>query len=101
MTDKLIFKNTNLLLFIISSIVIYFLIYIPALNIPFHSDDYSYFLQGTSWEVRLKHYMVWSGRLITDFTSSYLLNLFTKPVYTAIISFVLLLITQLSHIKNY
>lgn len=101
MTDKLIFKNTNLLLFIISSIIIYFLIYIPALNIPFHSDDYSYFLQGTSWEARLKHYMDWSGRLITDFTSSYLLNLFTKPVYTAINSFVLLLIIVIISVLPY
>ena len=62
MTDKLIFKNTNLLLFIISSIVIYFLIYIPALNIPFHSDDYSYI----SWEVRLTHYINLNSTLITD-----------------------------------
>lgn len=73
---------------IISAMAIYILIYSVALNIPFHSDDYGYFSQGLSLENRINHYLSWSGRLITDFTSSYLLNLFSFTVYSAINSLV-------------
>lgn len=92
MKIDLLDRKTNIILFSFSAVAIFFIVYLPALNIPFHSDDYSYFLQGISWEVRLKHYMNWSGRLITDFTSSSLLNLFSKPIYTAINSLVMVVI---------
>lgn len=90
-------KNTlgNLLhtvLFILSAAVIFVLVYRVARNVPFHSDDYSYFMQGLSLEAHIKHYMGWSGRFITDYTSSILLNLFEKPVYMAINSFVLVIV---------
>ena len=60
-------KNRNyFLLFAISAVIIYALIYIPAYYIPIHSDDYSYFLQGLSFKAHFQHYMNWSGRFITD-----------------------------------
>jgi len=68
------------------------LVYICALMVPFHSDDYSYFLQGLSVKNRIEHYFNWSGRLITDFTSSYLLNLFSHPIYMAINTLVLIVV---------
>ncbi len=80
------------LLFIISAVIIYFLIYIPAYYIPIHSDDYSYFLKGLSLQSHMQHYMNWSGRFITDYTSSILLNLFSKKTYMAINSFAFLLV---------
>lgn len=83
-------SNNRWYLFYLSALIIFILVYSVALNIPFHSDDYHYFLQGLSIENRINHYLNWSGRLITDFTSSYLLNLFSYPVYTAINSLVLL-----------
>jgi len=73
-------------------LAVYLLVYLCALLIPFHSDDYSYFQQGLSVQTRIDHYFNWSGRLITDFTSSYLLNLFSRPVYMAINSVVLVLV---------
>lgn len=97
--------------YVISVFFIILLIYIPAFHIPFHSDDYHYFLQGLSIENRWHHYVNWSGRLITDFTSSYMLNLFPKFIYMAINSLVLLItiiciskipyiVTKTEHSKN-
>src|SRR5699024_726742 len=81
---------------------VFMLVYLCALLIPFHSDDYSYFQQGLSVQTRIEHYFNWSGRLMTGFTSSYLLNLFSRPFYIAINSVVLLLvfmsISLLTHI---
>ena len=80
------------LLFIFSAAFIFFLVYRVARQVPFHSDDYSYFMQGLSLKAHIDHYMRWSGRFITDYTSSILLNLFEKPVYMAINSFALMII---------
>ena len=43
----------------ISIFAIFALIYYPAFYIPFHSDDYSYFLKGTSFKADLEHYLGW------------------------------------------
>ncbi|MCR5293860.1 MAG: DUF6056 family protein [Lachnospiraceae bacterium] len=85
-------KVLQVVLFILGAAVIYVLVYHVARKVPFHSDDYSYFMQGLSLEAHIKHYMGWSGRFITDYTSSILLNLFDKPVYMAINSFVLMIV---------
>lgn len=76
--------------YVVSAITIYFLIFLPSYFVPVHSDDYHYFLQGLSFNAHLQHYLNWSGRFITDYTSSLLLNLFSKPIYMAINSLVFL-----------
>ena len=79
----------------LSFVTIFLMIYYPAYHIPFHSDDYAYFLKGNSWSVHITSYMSWSGRFITDYISTILLNLFSKPLYMAINSFVFTLIMAL------
>lgn len=78
--------------YLFSCFAIFALVYYPAFFIPFHSDDYLYFLQGLSLEEHLKHYLNWSGRFITDYISSLCLNLLSKPIYMALNSLVLLVI---------
>lgn len=78
--------------YVVTAISIYILILIPSLNTPFQSDDYSYFLKGISWNSTISHYMGWSGRLIVDFTSSFLLKYLPYFLYEAINSFVFLLL---------
>lgn len=62
MKIDLLDRKTNIILFSLSAVAISFIVYLFALNIPFHSDDYSYI----SWEVRLTHYINLNSRLITD-----------------------------------
>ncbi len=78
--------------YLLSAILIYLLILVPSLYTPFQSDDYSYFLQGIDLKKRWAHYMGWSGRLITDFTSSSLLTLFPRWLYQSINAFIFLLL---------
>ena len=85
-------QNKNFIIYLISCVIIYALICYPAIFIPFHSDDYSYFLNGLSLETHINHYLNWSGRFITDYTSSIMLNLFNKSTYMAINSAVLLIV---------
>lgn len=76
--------------FIITSLCIYILILIPSLNTPVQSDDYSYFLKGISLNNTISHYMGWSGRLVVDFTSSFILRYLPYFLYEMINSFVFL-----------
>lgn len=70
--------------FIFTVIVIYFLIYRTAIQVPMHSDDYAYYLKGLSLSNHISHYLNWSGRFIADYTSSLLMNLFSRQVYMAL-----------------
>ena len=70
--------------FVLSAILIFILIYIPSFHVPFHSDDYKFYLMGTSFDALYNHYMNWEGRLISDYTASLLLNLFSRPIYMGI-----------------
>ncbi len=42
MKIDLLDRKTNIILFSLSAVAISFIVYLFALNIPFHSDDYSY-----------------------------------------------------------
>lgn len=77
-------NRKNVYNYILSTVLVFILIYFPSYYIPVHSDDYMYFLKGLSLEAHLRHYLNWSGRFITDYISSLLLNLFSKPIYMAI-----------------
>lgn len=95
MPNRTIKNKTSRLLFIASAVLIYILIYYVSYHVPLHSDDCRYYLMGLSPAEHLKHYMKWSGRFVTDYTSSILLNLFSRPVYMAINSLVFLVIMVL------
>lgn len=82
----------------ISSIIIVFiLILIPSLHIPMHSDDYDYALKGNSLSEHIKHYLNWSGRFITDYISTILLNLnyYIREIINSIIFTLLILFISL------
>ena len=91
--EKLSEKRDGKVLFIVNAVMVYALIYYVAYQVPFHSDDYSYYQMGLSLDAHIKHYIGWSGRFITDYTASFLLNCFKKPIYMAVNSFVLLVVT--------
>lgn len=76
--------------YIVTAISIYILILIPSLNTPFQSDDYAYFLKDISLDNTISHYMGWSGRLVVDFTSSFILKYLPYFLYEIINSFVFL-----------
>ena len=85
-------RDSNLLVFIINVVIIFFLIYCVAFQVPVHSDDYSYYLYGLSLRTHVNHYLNWSGRFIVDYVSSFLLNSFPRPIYMAINSMVLIIL---------
>ena len=89
------------LLYIFNASIIYILVLVVALNVPFQSDDYSYVQMGLSWEAHVKHYLDWSGRFITDYLSSLLLNLFSRPVYMAINTVVFLVVIMIISLLPY
>ena len=94
-------KRKKIGIYIFSLVAIYFLIFIPACHIPVHSDDYVFYLRGISLKVLLQQYFNWEGRLLGDYTASFLLNVFSKPVYMAINSLVFLItIVNLSLISQ-
>ena len=87
-------KVNGKVLFLVNAVIIFALIYFVAYQVPFHSDDYSYFQQGLSLDAHIKHYVNWSGRFITDYTSAILLNVFKRPIYMAINSLALIVVTM-------
>lgn len=84
-------NNWHKIIFYITAFVIFLIVAFPAVHIPFHSDDYMYFRMGVGIEGKIAHYMNWSGRFITDYTSSLLLTLLPKWAYMLINSAVLVI----------
>lgn len=75
--------------FIFISLVLFIIIYPIQIRTPLQSDDYSYFFKGGSVSNLYNHYMIWSGRISADFTSSSMLYFFSKGVYSALNSIAL------------
>lgn len=80
------------ILFIISSFMIFILIYLIAFFVPVHSDDYGYLMKGFSLKPQIAQYLKWNGRFLVNYTASIVLNLFKRWVYMAINSFFLLVL---------
>ena len=66
-------------------LLIFFAFFIIEFNTPFHSDDFSYAQLG-GVEAHLKHYLGWSGRLVSDFFSTIILNIRIHFIISVIIS---------------
>ena len=102
--DKKLGKINEKWLFIINALIIYILIYFVAYQVPMHSDDYTYLIKGLSLQSHIDHYLTWSGRVITDYTASILLNVFSRPVYmainSAVFAFVIIMITVIPNVIN-
>lgn len=73
-------------------LAMFVIVLIPSLHIPMQSDDYAYYSLGLSLDAQLIHYLGWSGRIVTNIISSYLLNLFPHYGYEIINSFVFALL---------
>ncbi|EHG7888911.1 MULTISPECIES: DUF6056 family protein [Citrobacter] len=66
-------KQRTSQVFIASLAVCFVLTLLVALKTPMHSDDYLYALKGLSFESHYKHYIKWSGRVVSDYISPALL----------------------------
>lgn len=49
-------------------------VFLVAIRTPMQSDDYTYMFIGTNFSDHLHHYMTWSGRLVADYVSGFLLG---------------------------
>lgn len=58
------------------------IVYFAGINVPMHSDDYSYLLLGTDLDAHIHHYLAWSGRFVADYVSGFLLGQLNYYVYT-------------------
>ena len=55
-------KNVRkeLCIYAVSVLIMFLMIYYVAYQVPMHSDDYGYAMQGLSFETHLNHYKGWS-----------------------------------------
>ncbi|MEM0404009.1 hypothetical protein J4V89_19060 [Escherichia coli] len=58
------------------------IVYFAGINVPMHSDDYSYLLLGTDLDAHIHHYLSWSGRFVADYVSGFLLGQLNYYAYT-------------------
>ena len=74
--------------------IVFLMILIPSLHVPMLSDDYYYYYSvGASLLAQYQHYMAWSGRIVTNMISGYMMNWLPHYVYetlTAIVFSVML-----------
>lgn len=62
--------------------IVFILVLVPSLNVPMLSDDYYYYyVIGPSLPTQIQHYMAWSGRLITNIISGYMMNWLPHYIY--------------------
>ncbi|NNA99532.1 DUF3329 domain-containing protein [Pseudomonas gessardii] len=78
--------------FYFSLVMVFVAILVPSLQVPMQSDDFAYYTLGTSFDAQIVHYLGWSGRLVTNTISSYLLNLLPHFAYEIVNSIVFLLL---------
>ncbi|MBW9244078.1 DUF3329 domain-containing protein [Pseudomonas paracarnis] len=63
---------------------VFIAVLIPSLHVPMQSDDFAYYSLGLSLDAQIVHYMGWSGRIVTNFISSYLLNVLPHFAYETV-----------------
>ncbi|RMA89636.1 MULTISPECIES: DUF6056 family protein [unclassified Enterobacter] len=63
--------------------VIFLLMLVPYLHTPVLSDDYYYYFHA-SFREQIGHYLVWSGRVVTNIFSSYMLRYVNHDIYQAL-----------------
>lgn len=73
----------------------FLLLYFVQINIPMQSDDYRYLSLGGDFSALVNHYLGWSGRLAADVTSSTILSVFPKEIYSALNSLALVVLLLL------
>lgn len=62
--------------------VFFMAVYLVAIHTPMQSDDYTYMFIGTNFKDHLHHYMTWSGRLVADYVSGFLLGHLNYYIYS-------------------
>lgn len=87
MSTEIISRRNTPLSFKVTLFFIFALFSMIALKVPLHSDDYSYALKLLSFHDRVHQYFAWSGRVVADFISSFLLRSFSHTIYSLINSF--------------
>lgn len=68
------------------------LVYAAGIKVPMHSDDYSYLMIGTDFNTHLHHYLTWSGRVVADYVSGFLLGHLNFYIYTFLNSLALVVL---------
>lgn len=65
--------------------VMFVLVLIPSLHVPMLSDDYYYYSFVIADPLsQFQHYMEWSGRIVTNVLSSYMMTYFSHTVYESL-----------------
>jgi len=80
------------IMFVLALLFVFVAILVPSLHVPMQSDDFAYYSLGLSLDAQLVHYMGWSGRIVTNTISSYLLNLLPHFAYETVNSIVFTLL---------
>ncbi|HCP53924.1 MAG: hypothetical protein CMK72_04630 [Pseudomonadaceae bacterium] len=75
---------SNRLSFILALILLFFVVLIPSIHVPMQADDFAYYGLGLSIGEQLNHYLSWSGRIVTNIISAYLLNLLPHFAYEVV-----------------
>ncbi len=93
--------NPNLALLIVSIFVLVFQI---AYYTPMHSDDFTYLDKGLDLKLHYQHYLNWSGRIVADFISPFVLltkHSISKASLTALaVSSMILLLIKIPNINQ-
>jgi len=67
-------------------ICIFMLFFAVSSNTPMHSDDFNYAMKGMGLEQHWMHYIGWSGRVISDYISTFVLSFQSLYIKAAITS---------------
>ncbi|SFS85901.1 hypothetical protein SAMN02910357_02260 [Succinivibrio dextrinosolvens] len=70
---------------VLAFVVIFLAFFLVESKTPLHSDDFSY-IQLVGLQAHINHYLGWSGRLVSDFSSSIILNIGNHFVISVIIA---------------
>ncbi|MEX9870904.1 DUF6056 family protein [Providencia huaxiensis] len=82
----------------------FMLIFIVEFLTPMQSDDFVYYIKGNSIAVHLDHYLSWSGRFVSDYFSTLVLNsdsqILKSITIASILTVLLFLVTKIGSSFN-